>query len=669
MWLVPKSFRTTETDVDGNYVITGLPREASLIGRMAYEPGYETKHFILATTLTPQQGRECLGYQGTLNHVFKAPRLVRVQVIHADAKTPASNANVRVRAKRILRSGNEGKTNDEGKLEFRLTPGEYVLIAEPHWKELYVKTEHPITVLDEPTEQPVLLPLATGAAVVITATENESHAPIAGVDFLVGTDTNPERSALQRQTVFIDNPKTDKHGELRATLAPGSYQFVVDSVPPGYEAVRKSSDPCSVVAGEVKEVHFEFRRIKVEASASVGESPYPLALVEKWRQQNGLLSRGRAIVSIHRRSNSWLEKDKLESVLKEADSKKVPDLAAALQSEYPGHDFPFGEVELACDGIKLRETHSYFELGERRESGVIAINGKEAVWRQAINAQADVYRLADFRIGTMNLRDLCFWPRIPTQRVNKEGEDDPAVTVERLNGRIKFSLQSSAAQQRQITSSMIADDQTGFIYYRSHERGTDGSQTWQFAPATCANGAIVPGLHVEFAYSGNRVGKVTVYRIQRIELDGDLSPDVFVVAAPAGTNVIDHRGGATSNPKSSVAYEPIIDLVIFANSIPSKNRALAEVIKPGDVAPIINPANWFSQNGNITAPELNGKVVLVEFWGIGCGPCVAQLPEVQAAAERYADRGLVLLGLHESGETVEAVAGIAQASVDLSVGD
>jgi peroxiredoxin len=172
--------------------------------------------------------------------------------------------------------------------------------------------------------------------------------------------------------------------------------------------------------------------------------------------------------------------------------------------------------------------------------------------------------------------------------------------------------------------------------------------------------AIVPGFKVEFTYRGGRVTLLTVYRVQSLELGVQLPLDAFIVPAPAGTNVIDHRGGDRSNPKRAVAHEPITDLVTFANSIPEKTRALAEVVKAGDVAPPVTPALWLSQDGQSAAPNLSGKLLLVEFWGIGCGACVTQLSEVQAAAKRYADRGVVVIGLHESSETVEAVSGFAR---------
>lgn len=49
-------------------------------------------------------------------------------------------------------------------------------------------------------------------------------------------------------------------------------------------------------------------------------------------------------------------------------------------------------------------------------------------------------------------------------------------------------------------------------------------------------------------------------------------------------------------------------------------------------------------------PEgLSGKIVVVDFWSISCGPCVASLPAVQKLSEQYAGRGVVVVGVHDSG--------------------
>ena len=94
----------------------------------------------------------------------------------------------------------------------------------------------------------------------------------------------------------------------------------------------------------------------------------------------------------------------------------------------------------------------------------------------------------------------------------------------------------------------------------------------------------------------------------------------------------------------------------------SRNRSIEPVLKAGQPAPPIKPASWLDRNGPTDPPDLAGKVVLVDFWGITCGPCVAELPEVQAAADHFAARSkdFVLIGLHDSGGTAEQVAEFAR---------
>jgi thiol-disulfide isomerase/thioredoxin len=54
---------------------------------------------------------------------------------------------------------------------------------------------------------------------------------------------------------------------------------------------------------------------------------------------------------------------------------------------------------------------------------------------------------------------------------------------------------------------------------------------------------------------------------------------------------------------------------------------------------------------NFTFNSLRGKHVLIDFWGIWCGPCVAEMPKVKEYADKYSDK-LTVLGIN-SGDTKE----------------
>jgi thiol-disulfide isomerase/thioredoxin len=73
----------------------------------------------------------------------------------------------------------------------------------------------------------------------------------------------------------------------------------------------------------------------------------------------------------------------------------------------------------------------------------------------------------------------------------------------------------------------------------------------------------------------------------------------------------------------------------------------------GRRAPALSVHDWYGTQGRtLSLNDLRGKVVLLDFWGVWCGGCVAVLPDLERIREKYRDQGFEIIGVHttESGE-------------------
>ena len=62
--------------------------------------------------------------------------------------------------------------------------------------------------------------------------------------------------------------------------------------------------------------------------------------------------------------------------------------------------------------------------------------------------------------------------------------------------------------------------------------------------------------------------------------------------------------------------------------------------------PSLDGAVLWLNSPPLTREQLKGKVVLVDFWTYSCINCIRSVPYVRAWAERYKDKGLVVIGVH-----------------------
>jgi thiol-disulfide isomerase/thioredoxin len=62
--------------------------------------------------------------------------------------------------------------------------------------------------------------------------------------------------------------------------------------------------------------------------------------------------------------------------------------------------------------------------------------------------------------------------------------------------------------------------------------------------------------------------------------------------------------------------------------------------------PALDGATGWLNSPPLTAAQLRGKVVLVDFWTYSCINCIRTLPHVRAWAQKYRNQGLVVIGVH-----------------------
>ena len=102
-----------------------------------------------------------------------------------------------------------------------------------------------------------------------------------------------------------------------------------------------------------------------------------------------------------------------------------------------------------------------------------------------------------------------------------------------------------------------------------------------------------------------------------------------------------------SGPGTNQIEQGLIAKLDPSHAAPKESR-----LQPGSALPDLGPAPpldgavaWLN-SPPLTMAGLKGKVVLVDFWTYSCINCLRAIPYVEAWSKRYADQGLVVIGVH-----------------------
>ena len=98
---------------------------------------------------------------------------------------------------------------------------------------------------------------------------------------------------------------------------------------------------------------------------------------------------------------------------------------------------------------------------------------------------------------------------------------------------------------------------------------------------------------------------------------------------------------------SSLRYVPAVVILsaAFAAAVPG-GLAAAERAAPPEAPPFpsARAADWIGTP--VSWEDLRGKVVLLDVWTFACGNCRATMPWLKDVRQKYAARGLTLVGVH-----------------------
>lgn len=92
-------------------------------------------------------------------------------------------------------------------------------------------------------------------------------------------------------------------------------------------------------------------------------------------------------------------------------------------------------------------------------------------------------------------------------------------------------------------------------------------------------------------------------------------------------------------------------LCVACNSIELRADEPRLPIPNGDSAPELKIAAW-SDNQSRSLASLKGKIVVVHFWGLWCGPCVKKIPVWKQLESEYASDKIIFVGIHSAGSTM-----------------
>lgn len=143
--------------------------------------------------------------------------------------------------------------------------------------------------------------------------------------------------------------------------------------------------------------------------------------------------------------------------------------------------------------------------------------------------------------------------------------------------------------------------------------------------------------------------------LANLSTEGDFGRDTLQDVTTTLAEAVRDAGvdaGAARRAYASLAQLARYEGMSVAADAPEYEAAIAEVDRLATIRGAADFTLTDLDGRSWTRSGLTGKVVLVNFWATWCPPCRKEMPDLDALASEFRDRGLVILALSNEPEAI-----------------
>ena len=503
-------------------------------------------------------------------------------------------------------------------------------------------------------------------AIVGQVIDKQTGEPIAAakVQFLVDTEQDPEKRA--------PSGMTDERGNYRIEVPMGAVKLWFPELKPGYWLPSDEAMVAVTTSPEQPESNLVIQARRgpvwqVRAIGEAGDMPMLAAMEESNPENRAALLRGDPV--------QWQVSPSQAFSYLNADGYGALTQVGSSGGLFVGVVNVNGEI-VADPDFENTQVVELKPVSEKGTTTLVDRNGKQAMVRNAVVTLKDGVPLLTYKLKPIaptaiqkligKLADPNGTPvsgariGVAVGRKGSGSATRPNETTSGADG--KFTLDvaipghfNNAANKRENMQFAVTINKDGLASRDTEYLDADADfSPIDFGTVQLSFGFSMPVLVVDSngePVAGAAVEPQSDYALRREAVRTNASGQATLNNLPAGLLRVSASHGdqyassklvVSTNPQeNTLATIRISKLALPPASMPEPTKTVAV----GRMAPELEIRGW-TDGETRKLTDYRGKVVVLDFWGGWCAPCIHAISAMQQLAEKYEPKGVVFLGIH-----------------------